>query len=296
MLSRRQLYCSGVTRSELRAAFAAGRWTRLGPQTVRVGARQPTEAFWRAILEVGPRAVLDGVSALQAAGLQGVVDHKIHVAVPKSATPRRCAGVKVHETRRYRAEDVLRHSGVPRTRPATAAVHAALWAVSDAQAALFLIAPVQQGIVTVEQLSVELARVRRDPRLSLLHAVLGHIASGVQSTGEQRFAELCDRRRLPRPTRQAVQITPSGRTYVDADFDPYGVSVEIDGVQHLDARAATPDALKQNEAMLRGRIVLRIPVWALETDPDPFLDQLDAALRRGGWPGPSDERPSDPAQ
>lgn len=243
-------------------------------------------------MEVGPRAVLDGVSALVAAGLEGIEEETIHVAVPKSATPRRCKGVRVHETRRYSPDDIV-GAGLPRTRPATAAVHAALWAKSDEQAALFLIAPVQQGLTTVAKLAEALARIRHAPRLALLRAVLRDIGDGVHSIGELEFTRMCSARKLPAPTRQSVRETPSGRRYVDADFDPYGVSVEIDGAQHRDAAAAVADALKQNESCIGGRIQLRIPVWALRTNADPFMHQLEAALRSRGWKRAEDQEDQD---
>jgi very-short-patch-repair endonuclease len=67
--------------------------------------------------------------------------------------------------------------------------------------------------------------------------------------------------------------------------------VEIDGIQHQDAVAVVGDALKQNAAALEGGVVLRIPLLALRSDPAPFLDQLEVALRRGGRPGPNPLRP-----
>jgi len=79
---------------------------------------------------------------------------------------------------------------------------------------------------------------------------------------------------------------PTGRVYYDATWSAYGVKVEIHGAQHLDVAAALRDALKENAASISGFRVLRIPNHAFRTDPDVFLDQLEAALRAGGWPGP----------
>ncbi|HUR75296.1 MAG TPA: hypothetical protein VMZ00_13540 [Sporichthya sp.] len=138
ILSRRQLYALGLTRWEVTAEIAAGRWRRLGSQCVAVGPTDATSVWWQALLEVGPAAVLDGASALLVAGLRTITANQIHVAVPRGAWFRRRKGIRVHETRRFREEDVLR-DGVPRMAPATAAVHAALWARSDREAGLFLI-------------------------------------------------------------------------------------------------------------------------------------------------------------
>ena len=158
VLSRRQVYALGITRSETRAEVRAARWERLGSQSLQVGPADASTPWWRAVFEVGPTAVLDGISALQAAGLTTITSDAVHVAVPKSAEYRQCRGVQVHETRRYRDQDIVK-TGIPRTKPATAAVHAALWARSDAQAALFVIAPVQQRLVTVPALAAAIALI-----------------------------------------------------------------------------------------------------------------------------------------
>lgn len=282
LLGRRQIYALGLSRSELRAQFAARRWLPDGSQCVRVGPADGTTRWWRALLEVGPAAVLDGASALLVAGLRTITVDQVHVAVPPGAWFRRCRGVRVHETRRLREVDVLR-VGIPRTKPATAAVHAALWARSDREAALFIVAAVQQRLVSVSGLSDAVARVRRHPRRTLLQALVRDVAEGIESLGERDFAALCARRGYPKPTRQQLVVLPSGRCYYDVVWEDYGVCVEIDGLQHLDAASATDDALKQNAATLKGGKVLRIPFYALRAHPDPFLDQLGEALRAGGW-------------
>ncbi|MGQ0631865.1 MAG: DUF559 domain-containing protein [Sporichthyaceae bacterium] len=287
VLGRRQLLGLGLTRWEIRAELRAGRWRPLGRQAVQVSEGDPRIAsWWRAVIEVGRPAVLDGVSALVAAGLRGIDEDAIHVAVPKSADPRHCAGVIVHETRRYERESVLLQ-GVPRMRPATAAAHAALWARSDRQAALFVLSAAQQRLFTIDELSEEVTKVRRDRRRLLLRGLCTDVAGGVEALGERDFARLCAGRGFPEPTRQVVRTTPSGRVVLDTAWDPFKVTVEIDGVQHLDPQAWIGDALKQNVVSLDGNVVLRIPNLALRLHPDAFLDQVDQALRRGGWTGSS---------
>ncbi len=200
----------------------------------------------------------------------------------------------MHETRRYRRDAVIT-TGVPRMKPATAAVHAVLWAKTDAQAALFLLAAVQQRLVTPAELAAEVELVRRDARRALLRNLLEDVTAGIHSMGEREFARLSKSRKFPTPTRQAVQVTASGRLYYDVRWEQYGwVTVEVDGSQHGEVRAAVPDALKQNESMLTGAIVLRVPLIALRTNPEPFLDQVEAALRRNGWPGP--DKPGRPGK
>jgi len=93
----------------------------------------------------------------------------------------------VHETRRLRAEDVVR-DGIPRTKPATAAVHAALWARTPREAALFIVAPVQQRLVNVPDLAEAIGLIKRDKRRRLLRGLLMDLSEGVESLGEGDFA------------------------------------------------------------------------------------------------------------
>ncbi len=294
-MSRRQLVALGMTRWEIEAEVRSKRWVALGRQTIRVTLGDArSAAWWRAVWEVGESAVLDGISALIAAGLQHVDEDAVHVAAPKSSDPRRCRGVVVHETRRYDPASVVR-GDIPRMKPAVAAVHAAIWARSDRQAALYVIAAAQQRLFTPAEFAEEVAKVRRDRRRRLLRSLCRDIAGGIESVGEQDFDRLCRGRGFPEPTRQRIRKTPSGNVRLDVDFDPFGLTVEIDGLQHLDPRAWIGDALKQNLVTLEGRRVLRIPSLALRLDPEPFLDQIEEALRAGGWPG-SAPRPLKPRQ
>lgn len=287
VLSRRQLYGLGCERWHIEAEVRAGRWRLLGRQTVRVGMGDPLrQGWWQAVLEVGPAAVLDGISALIAAGMAGVTQDAVHLAVPKSSDPRRCRGVVVHETRRYEAACVLR-DGIPRMGPATAAVHAALWAKTEKQAAYFVLAAGQQKLFTPAQFAVEVEKVRRHKRRQALRELAAAFAGGVETLGEREFARLCAKRGFPTPIRQMRHDAKTGRVYLDVVWPQFRVTVEIDGIHHLDPAAWLSDALKQNAMSLEGHTVLRIPNLALRLDPEPFLDQLEVALRQGGWPGPA---------
>lgn len=283
VLDRRQLYAAGVSRWQLEAELRAGRWSRGGRQTVLVHAGDPRRQRWRTALhEVGGGGALAGLTALELRGLTGLTEDVVHVAVPKSSRPRRSPGVDVHETRRYREDDVvggpMRH-----VRPAAAAVQAALWAVSDRAAALFLIAPVQQRLCTGGEVAEALETVQRHRRRALLRGVVADVLGGVQSTGELDLARLLRRRGLPSPERQVLRRHPSGRVYLDARWDRYRVVVEVDGVQHRQGQAVVADALRDNELRLTGDTVLRVPAVALRTSPGPFLDQVERALRAAGW-------------
>lgn len=283
VLSRRQLFALGLARSEIAAELRAERWRALGRQAVQVHTGEPSldGRRWAAIFEAGPRAVLDGVSALQVAGLEGYED-PLRISVPRGARVFGRPRAVVRQTRRLTPEDRV-GTGIPRVRPATAAIRAALWAPTDRQAALILTMSVGQGLVDVAGLHVELARVLRHRRRRFIAAVLADLAGGVRALGELDFARLCRRFGLPEPTRQVERQGPNGRIYLDVLWAAYGVVVEIDGIHHAEAGAVVADALRQNHVSIQGDVVLRVPLLGLRTQPEVFLRQIREALVARGW-------------
>ena len=285
MVSRRQLYAAGLTRGEVRADLRAARWQRVGRHVVVVhtGPLEQAAVLWAAQLSGGPRARLDGASALVAAGLTGFHVERHRVSVPRGARVFRDAQVDVRQTRRWRADDLFRGAGPPRTRAEVAAVLGALCARSDRQAALLLTMAVQQGIVPAERIARALLEVKKAPRLGFVVDVVTDLLGGVRSLAELDFAGQCRARGFPEPTRQAVRRAPDGRYYLDVLWEDFGVVVEIDGIQHALAQEVVADALRHNDVTLQDLTVLRLPVLGLRAAPDKFFAQVERALIEGGW-------------
>lgn len=252
----------------------------------------PSSLWWAALLTCSPRATaagrctaaLGGLTALICAGMQGIDgDGLVHVAAPKSSRPLPApTGVRIHETRRWRDEDVLA-SPIPRVRPAMAAVQAALWARTDREAALLLISPVQQRLATADAVRKAVDLVRRDRRRTLLRTLASELVDGVRSLNELDFARMCRARGLPEPSRQVVVRTTNGRAYLDVRWDRWRVTVEIDGVGHLRIDRWLDDSVRHNEIALTGDVVLRIPSVGLRLEPARYLDLVGRALTRAGW-------------
>ena len=302
LLTRWQTRELGLSQEQVEAELTAERWHMVGRHTLLVAPADSglRREWWLAVLECAPRSIvggtpraaLAGFTALIAAGLSGIDgDGSIHVAAPKSSRPLPVqAGIRLHETRRWRDEDVV-IDGIPRARPEVATVQAALWARTDREAALMLVAPVQQRLTTADAVSGALDRVRRDRRRTLLRGLVGEIAHGVGSLNELDFAGLCRRRGLPEPERQVPMTTPSGRAYVDVRWSRWRVVVEIDGIGHLRPDRWIDDSLRHNEIVLSGDTVLRIPSLGLRLDPNRHLDAVERALRSAGWtPGGARQR------
>lgn len=280
------LYRAGVTRAEVRAQVRARRWRRCGTHAVATftGPLPQAAQSWVALLEGGPRAVLDGESSLLVAGLERYEVRRIRVSVPRGARIRhRGTTVDIRQTRRWDAGDVDTCSTIPRTRTPIAAVRAFLWATSARQAVLLLTMVVQQRLATVEELADAAVRIRRDPRRELLHQVVLELAGGVRSLGELDVVHLCRQRRLPPPTSQTWVQTGRGSYYLDLRWQRYGLVVEVDGIQHTWADQVIGDSLRHNDIAIAGDTVLRLPLLGLRLAPDAFFEQIATALRAAGW-------------
>lgn len=304
VVHRRELRAAGISRDEVRSEERGGRWIALGKHTVCIdaaGARHVTEsrpgaarsavagqrclrrptsprafAAW-VVWETGSGAVLDGVSALLAGGLEGYTEERVFVTVPRGRRAVALAGVVRHT---HRVVVRAPGAGLPRVRTEAAVVHAVAWAASERQAALIVILAVQQRLTTAERLVEEVNSRHRVRRREFLRRLLREVSGGVQALGELDFARLCREQGLPVPSRQRVCQGPRGRIYLDVWWEEFRVGVEIDGVQHRRGLVPVDDALRDNAVRLRRGPVLRIPSLGLLTDPAAFMAQVKEMLAR----------------
>jgi len=142
---------------------------------------------------------------------------------------------------------------------------------------------VQQRLAVPEDIARALLDVRRDRRRRFVETVLLDLIGGAESLGEIDVARNCRRRGLPEPDRQVVRKGRAGRYFLDAYWEDFGVVLEVDGIHHLHARNVVDDALRQNHVTLAGGTVLRLPLLGLRVAEDDFFEQIETALRRGGW-------------
>ena len=292
IVSRRQLYALGVTRWEIRGQVRAHRWQLVGDQSVCLhnATVEPDGHLWAAVFQGGPRACLDGASALVASGLNRFTADPVRVSIPRGARARRTAPYDIRQTRRWAADDVV-PTGIPRTRVEVAAVRAALWAATDRQATYLLTLVVQQGLASAEQLGHQLLRIRRDRRRTLLHVVVNDLLDGPRALGELDVVRELRRRGLPPPDSQVLRRDARRRYYLDLYWPRWRLVVEIDGIHHAWAENVVGDALRQNTLALHGDTVLRLPLLGLRLCPNEFYAQIEHALRTAGWSSSSRPRP-----
>ncbi|WP_298752081.1 hypothetical protein [uncultured Serinicoccus sp.] len=279
VVTRRMLLEAGLTPGEIATEVDHGAWSRAGAHTLCITSDVPTgrALWWWAIWESGTHSVLDGATALLAAGLQHWDEPVIHVTVPNNATVRRLEGVRHH---RLRDVGPRTTAGLRRTPSDVAVVRAARWARTDRQAATVVAMTVQQRLVTPDALLVRWQQTRKGPAASVLDDVIRDVCDGAHSLNELDFAAECRRRGLPEPTRQAVRTGRNGRVYLDVFWEELGVHVEIHGAQHFQGTAGLDDALRHNDLQFRDRsmVSLQIPVLGLRTTPEPFFAQVGQAL------------------
>ncbi|HBX80454.1 MAG TPA: hypothetical protein DEH05_04905 [Propionibacteriaceae bacterium] len=283
VMHRADLRELGITRQDVRTEVEAGRWTPLGRHTVQVhnGELTTQARLWHAVWESGSGARLDGAAALLGHGMTGFTPEVIDVCLPVGSAVRPVEGVRARRCPRLPPSFPV---GVPRVRPEWATLRAAQWARTDRTAALLMCLPIQQRLIDPRRLLAAWETVERSPRRALLNGIVADAVDGAQSLGELDFAAMCRARGLPEPRRQTIHQLPSGRAYLDAEWE-VGLVVEIDGGHHGLSLNVLDDAWRANEVSIKGRLVLRLPILGLRLDQARFLDQVARAhailTRRG---------------
>ena len=273
VVHRRMLAQHGIDRDAIRNEVAAGRWFKVGLHTVAIGCAELSTVarWWRAIWESGSDARLDGATSLVAHGMTGFSPAVIDVSIPAGNRHHAVEGVRLHLPRQP-APAV--GAGIPRVSTQVGMIHAAQWAVSDRQAALLICLPMQQRLTSSARLGLAWRGMTRSSRRTFLDGVISDVTDGAHSLGELDFARMARSVGLPTPSRQAVRSGPRGRVYLDVSWDDVGLVLEIDGGHHALALNPVDDALRQNDRLIAGDRVLRIPVIGLRLMPREFLLQV----------------------
>lgn len=289
VVRRSQLVEHQVPENVVRAQLAARRWQTVGPTVVVLhnGPLTDEQRTWVALLTAPGTAAVAGRHAAALAGLRrwaGPITPEIVVPrgdhVPTLPFP-----VKVHESRRFSAEDVH-----PALRPARvtlerAVIDAATWTKSPRSACGLLAAAVQQRLTTADRLQAELAKAGLIRHRGLLRAVLVDIDGGAQSLDEAEFGAFLRAHGLPTPRRQVIRTDGSGRRrYLDVELvgpDGKVVHVELDGALHLVVTSYWEDMHRGNELLLTGARVMRYPSISWRLEPARVADQLHRVLGLG---------------
>ena len=212
----------------------------------------------------------------------GVGTAPVVVVVPVGRTPAAVRNVRYVRSRHLGAVDLVAASELPRTTIARALVYEASRASRD-RARTLVAMVVQQRRTTVEEVTAVLARLAPVRQHVLLALTLADVAGGSHSLPELRFLDLVRDAGLPLPDRQVVRRRPDGQYVLDAHWQRYGVTVEVDGGHHRAVASWEADVLRQDELALAGDVVVRVLSWWVRDRPDLVLDLVRRALMSRGW-------------
>lgn len=271
-------------RSYVRRMVARLQWQRPAPNVslTHSGSPNPSERVTIALTASGRGAVLGGLTALAFDGLRDFEPARPTVVMPIGSKPPPYDDVFVHWSKWLGPLDVHPDRVPLRTRPQRSLVDAGSWAQSDAQARLFVIAGIQQGLATTRMMREALTRRGACKRRSVIVESVLDAAGGIQSLPERDFREICRRLRLPKPTRQSPVRGADGRYYLDVEWEQYAVAVEIHGMPHLRVRNWDHDLDRGNEISIAAKRLLIFSSFSVRHRQDRVSDQLIRMLTSAG--------------
>jgi hypothetical protein len=229
-----------------------------------------------AVLACGPGAVLSHLTAAALWELRPERPGRIHVTVPSRAGRRGPAVVALHRPRRFPADDVTVHLGIPVTTPARTLLDACAGLPRHAVARTVEQAEIR-GLLDLERLGAMLADARGRRGLAALRAQVARLGEPVvtRSDLEARFLALCDRQALPRPEVNARL----GRFEVDVLWRRARLVVELDGRETHATRAAFErDRARDAELQVAGFRVVRFTYRQVVDDPAGVAATVRALL------------------
>lgn len=291
VLSRDQLAHQGVSRAHIAQRVRTGRWQVLGPRVVvlATGALTVAQQMWAAVLHAGPGSVLADLTAAELGGLRGFEDSTRYVLVPHGFNARNLVvpsiglDVRVRQSRRL-AESLVQPAREPRRlQLAEAVVDAASRAAWPDRTRLLVIASVQQRLLRPDDVRRTVAMRPKLARRVVIIQSIDDVEGGLHSLPERAWDRARRRYRLPEPTRQQPVRRSDGTWYLDADFAPGGVGVEINGVQHLRAVDAVRDHHRRNVLGTGGRLMITLDSRTVRQRPGVAVVATAVALLSRGW-------------
>ena len=284
--TREQLLAAGLSDSEVAANLAGRRWRRLNEHVIAMhnGPLTRRQAMWAVVLSAAGRVALCSETVFELFDIPGAETDVVHVLVPRGDRVLPVPGVriKVHESRRFPSDDdTTRRDGLPITSLSRAAVDTAVWSRDVHRAWRMIVAPIQARRLRPEHIRAELERAGRVRHKRSLQLLLVDLEGGAQALSEVEFLRFCRRHGFPRPRCQARLDGKGRRRYLDAEFRRPGLPplrVEIDGGIHLMLAIRARDTIKDNDAHIAGKLVLRYASISIYTDDPDAVRQIGEGL------------------
>lgn len=287
-----QLEAFGLRSREVGRRIDAGIWQRASARVIVTHSGEVSRLTWLWVASLHHERVgLTGAAALELDGLPAPHNQRIDLLTPRGQRQVPFAHCVITQVPAPVFSD---GPGPLRTPIADSVAHAMGHAASPRQAVFHATWAVQRRLTTIEEIAAAIDGRPRSHAFVRARRILDLIEPGVHSIHEFDFARECRRRGLPKPVRQTSRRDSRGRQrFTDVEFHVKGrvVTVEIDGLQHLETQMVLDDQWRANELTLQGDVLLRVPALALRLDPDAFFDQLRRALAAAGAPLPTPTRP-----
>jgi very-short-patch-repair endonuclease len=282
LVRRTELVAAGLSASAIDRLVVSGTLERIHPGVFRVGGAPRT---WVQRLLATCWATGGVASHRAAARLWGVelaTAAPLEVMVARERSPRP-GGVIVHRSSDIQPDRTSRRDRVPITDPLRmlADLGAVVGAHDVAQA---LDCCLVSRLVTVEGAKAELTRVSARGRrgAGVLRAVLEDwplAGERPESVLEARFARLCRRAGLPRPTFQHEVVVGGRRRRIDFAYPSRAIAVEVDGLaSRVDPRVFRDERARQNDLVLAGWSVVRFTWFDVVHRPQHVASTLRAVL------------------
>lgn len=277
-----------MSRSMIRHAVGSGRMQspHRGVVVTHGGPLSRDERDWVALLAAPPRAAISGSTALRWDRHDLGDDPTIHVTLPEGAARPTILGVTYHWSSELSDLDVHPLRRPRRTRIARSACDAAIWSTNDRVARAWVVSVVQQGLTSPQHLADALTRRGPCRRRSLIEESILDAAGGVHSVPEHDADRIIARLELPRPDRQVIRRGPDGRYYLDVHWSAWGITVEVHGAAHQEARSWDDGLLRQNDLVIDGDRVLVFSSFALRHRAETVSRQLLSIFVTAGWQPP----------
>jgi hypothetical protein len=289
----------GLALTTIDALLRRGRWQPLyrGVYAAFTGEPQRTCLLWAAVLRAGPDAVLSHQTAAELDGLTDRAGKIIHVTVSQGRRvkiqreePLRLTSPIV--THRTNLIDVIRQPVrlPPRTRIEHTILDLVQLSASFDDAFGWLCKGCGRRLVSPERIN---AAMRQRSRLRWRGEILDAlplIASGVHSNLEYRYARDVEQaHRLPAARRQPrmTLLGPGAARsiYLDNEYVPFGVVVELDGRANHLVEDRWRDIHRDNANARAGKVTLRFNYADVTSRPCEVAADVCGTLRWRGWAG-----------
>jgi len=279
-----------LTRHQIQRALAIGQLESVHRGVYRIAGSPESweQAAHAATLAGGDGSFLAFVPAAHAWALAGFWEQPpVAILVPY---PRRVRvpGVEVHESQVLDGIHVDRRHGIPTTSVARTLCDLTACCTAD-QVGRALDDALRRKLTTIPlvQAVFDDLATRGRRRSTIMRALLGERGAGFDAGGsdaEVRMIRFLTAAGLPTPVQQH-RVRTAGRTYrVDAAYPAYKVAIEYEGFEFHSSRTSFDDRYERDRAL---RVIGWLIVYVTNrTSPIRLVDDVLAALRLRGWPGP----------